>query len=77
MGRYNPGNIFDDLTRLELHKIAQALDTEDERITLAVLHAAPTKFRAGTIVLADGADWNPGAGAGFYGYHSGVWNKLG
>jgi hypothetical protein len=75
--RYIPGFIPDDMTRREFEKISQALDTANERITLQVLHRAPEKFREGTIVLADGTDWNPGAGVGFYGYHSGTWNKLG
>lgn len=77
MARYIPGSVFDDLLRIELNKISQAMETADERLTLQVLHAAPQKFREGTIVLADGTDWNPGAGAGYYGYHSGAWNKLG
>ena len=77
MARYVPGAVFDDLMRIELNKIAQAMETASERLTLEMLHKAPTKYRDGTIVLADGTDWDPGAGAGYYGYHSGVWNKLG
>lgn len=41
------------------------------------LNAAPTKFRPGMVVLADGTNWNPGSGAGFYGYYGGAWHKLG
>lgn len=77
MARYTPGSVFDDLLRLELNKIAQAMETANERLSLEMLHKAPVKYRDGTIVLADGTNWNPGAGAGYYGYHSGVWNKLG
>lgn len=44
---------------------------------LDVTHVAPIKPRAGDYRVADGTDWNPGGGAGFYGYHSGAWNKLG
>jgi len=40
-------------------------------------HAPPQKPQLGMIYLADGTDWNPGGGAGYYGYHSGAWNKLG
>ena len=77
MARYTPGSVFDDLLRLELNKIAQAMETANERLSLEMLHKAPVKYRDGTIVLADGTNWNPGAGAGYYGYHSGTWNKLG
>ena len=75
--RYIPGFIPDDMTRSEFEKIAQALESANERLTLQVLHKAPEKYREGTIVCADGVNFNPGAGAGFYGYHSGTWNKLG
>lgn len=44
---------------------------------LFVQHVALTKPRDGLVVFADGTNWNPGAGAGIYAYHSGVWNKLG
>lgn len=40
-------------------------------------HVAPEKPRLGDVRLADGFDWNPGAGAGFYGYYNSTWNKLG
>ena len=40
-------------------------------------HVAPAKPREGDIRLADGTDWNPGSGAGFYGYYGGAWAKLG
>lgn len=42
-----------------------------------MLYAPPAKIKEGMIVLADGTDWNPGLGAGFYGYYNGSWNKLG
>ena len=41
------------------------------------LHVEPTRPRAGLVVLADGTDWDPGSGAGFYGYYAGAWHKLG
>ena len=40
------------------------------------LHVEPARLIEGMVVKADGTDWNPGAGAGFYGY-SGAWVKLG
>lgn len=42
-----------------------------------VLHVAPTKPREGMIRMADGTDWNPGSGKGYYGYKSGAWVFLG
>lgn len=40
-------------------------------------HVAPVKPKEGDIRLADGTNWNPGAGAGFYGYYNNAWFKLG
>ena len=40
------------------------------------LYVAPTKPREGMIVIADGASWNPGAGAGTYVYRSSAWRKM-
>ncbi len=39
--------------------------------------AAPLNPEEGQIVRADGTSWNPGSGAGFYGYHGGTWKFLG
>ena len=79
MARYTPGSVFDDLLRLELNKIAQAMETANERLSLEMLHKAPVKYRDGTIVLADGADWKPTGAAtpGYYGYYGGAWHFLG
>jgi hypothetical protein len=41
------------------------------------LNEAPVKPLEGMVVLADGTNWDPGSGAGFYGYYGGAWNKLG
>lgn len=61
----------------ELANIAAALEGV-ESILLTVLHVEPAKPRDGMIVLADGTDFNPGAGgAGFYGRSAGAWVKLG
>lgn len=60
----------------ELTAVAQSF-TEFDNIRLVELNVAPTKPRAGMVVLADGTNWNPGSGAGFYGYYGGAWVKLG
>lgn len=64
--------VFDQFVRLA-ELLASA---EDERILLE-LHREPPKPREGMIVFADGTDWDPGSGKGFYGYHGGSWNFLG
>lgn len=60
----------------ELYKIKVAIDL------LAIGHVdktyvAPLKPREGDFRLADGTQWNPGSGAGFYGYYGSAWVKLG
>lgn len=83
MARYTPGNPPQDAAslsaflRMELSKIAQAMETQDKSFSLATLHAAPSKYGEGTIVKADGVTWNPGSGAGVYCYRGGSWRLLG
>ncbi len=60
----------------QLTEVSENLDTIDN-LTLVELHAEPVRPRTGMVVLADGTDWNPGSGAGFYGYRGGAWNLLG
>ena len=59
----------------ELQNIARSTDASIAH--LSELNKAPAKPRAGMVVLADGTNWNPGSGAGFYGYRAGVWHFLG
>ena len=40
------------------------------------LNAEPERPHNGMIVIADGTDWNPGAGAGFYIRKLGVWTLI-
>lgn len=61
----------------EFQAIQQAAQRAEPFIELEVSHAAPTKLRNGMVALADGTDWDPGSGAGFYGYYGGAWVKLG
>ena len=77
MARYTPGPVDDMIVTQELEKIAQAIDTPDAFITLEKLYAAPTKYRDGTIVFADGTTWNPGSGQGAYIYYGAAWHFLG
>jgi hypothetical protein len=83
MARYTPGNVPAEAAqvaaflRLELNKIAQALDTADAFLTLGTLYAAPMKYREGTVCKADGITWDPGSGAGVYCFRAGAWRFLG
>ena len=40
-------------------------------------YTEPPKPRDGMIVYADGTQWNPGSGEGYYGYYNSTWNSLG
>lgn len=63
-------------TQRELDRISETFQLLPH-VQLKELHNAPEKPRTGMIVLADGTNWNPGSGAGFYGYYGGSWSKLG
>lgn len=62
--------------RSELLKIGAAIQALAAG-KLEPTHVAPDKPRDGMVRLADGADWNPGLGAGVYCYYNSTWNKLG
>lgn len=48
----------------------------NDRFRLPVLSGAPSSPQNGDIAYANGSSWNPGSGAGFYGYEGGTWVKL-
>jgi len=59
---------------LELRRIADALNL---RVLFAPpLGAPPAKPENGVVAYANGTDWDPGSGEGFYGYENGGWVKL-
>lgn len=60
----------------ELARIEESLQ-EVEHVQLVEMHVEPEKPRDGVIVLADGTNWDPGSGAGFYGWQNGSWKFLG
>ena len=62
-------------TNKELERLGR--DEPKDAIFLRELHREPTKLTSGMVVLADGTDWNPGSGAGYYGYYGSAWHKLG
>ena len=76
---YTPNPFIGDVSaylQSELQKISEAMNSPQTSLKLSVSYSPPTKFGEGTIVLADGTSWNPGSGAGFYGYRGGSWRKL-
>lgn len=62
--------------RAELSRLALELSQPSDYLALKTLYAAPGRIFDGLIVKADGATWNPGAGAGVYVYTAGAWAKL-
>jgi len=79
---YEPETVPDDVDLLdwigrELRRVASEFAAGADHINLPELHVEPLKPRTGVVVLADGTDWNPGSGAGFYGYRGGAWQLLG
>lgn len=83
--RYTPGNPPSNAAELsrwlreELERIADAMQSPVSSLSLDVLHKAPDRLPTDRvpIAMADGTDWNPGAGAGVYAYYAGSWKKLG
>lgn len=81
--RKAPGIADDDLEALassvtdlalyvedELEALASALGTDEE---FNINYSEPTRPRKGLMVYADGTQWNPGNGAGFYFYSGSSW----
>lgn len=61
----------------EFQEVARAMSQPQPFMLLATSYAAPPKIMNGMVVLADGVQWDPGSGAGFYGYRNGAWQLLG
>lgn len=61
----------------QFQRIAQSFERV-ENVTLTELHSAPARKINGTVVFADGTDWNPGSGRGLYYYDaiSDTWVQL-
>lgn len=79
---YQPGIVPSDFKDFPRFWAEESLKIQNAINALIAGHldetnVAPTKPRTGDIRLADGTNWNPGSGAGFYGYYGGAWVKLG
>ena len=66
--RYFLGNV--------LNAVNSHIDGDISVIRLTEQTVEPNEKDDGTIVYADGTNWNPGGGEGFYGRVSGAWVKL-
>lgn len=60
----------------ELQSVAQAQSDNVDFLQLNVLNKSPNKPRDGMVIVADGVNFNPGAGAGIYARIAGSWVKL-
>ena len=73
-----PGDI-EGLRRVLLEELSKversSLDAVDF-IRLKELHVEPARVYEDLVVRADGSDWNPGSGAGYYGRSGAAWVKL-
>ena len=80
---YTPANVPGDPADLpqflarEHQEISRSMLDPQQLLLLTTLYAAPKRPREGMLVLADGTAWDPGSGAGFYGYRGGAWHLLG
>jgi hypothetical protein len=78
---YTPSNIPSSPEELpsflenEHNVIAENLNSGT--VSLRELNVVPKRLYTGLTVLADGTNWNPGAGRGVYTYYNAIWNKLG
>lgn len=61
----------------ELEQVSRAMSEPNDMLLLEMRYVAPPKPRDGMLVLADGVNFNPGSGAGFYGFRAGAWRFLG
>ncbi len=80
--RYTPRDVPSRLEELPdfLHEELQAIaNATGPKVVLQAVtsHREPERIHDGMIVLADGTDWNPGSGQGFYGYYAAAWHFLG
>lgn len=60
----------------ELRRIAEAMSQGDVVLRLIETSSEPSKVTEGEIRIADGVNWDPGAGAGTYIFRGGIWQLL-
>lgn len=80
---YQPRNVpansadIPEFLQQELLNLQKALSGPFSLMQLEKLYGPPNRLFEGMVVLADGTQWDPGSGAGFYGYRDGSWKLLG
>lgn len=61
----------------ELQRLASSIVDDVQAVEIRPAHTVPLRPREGTLVYADGTDWNPGKGEGTYTYGSdAAWHLL-
>jgi len=69
---------FQDWVLDELRHISDAFsEVNTDTWRLKEWNQEPDKLYDGLIAFADGTNWNPGEGQGFYGYYAAAWHFLG
>ena len=76
---YYPPQQYDDY---QIYEQFRQVQTQFEsgtlsHIKLATTYSEPDKPDKGEVYYADGTQWNPGSGEGYYGYYASAWHKLG
>ncbi len=62
----------------ELRNVSDSIsEMTVDTLLLKEWNAEPAKLYDGLIAFADGSNWNPGSGQGFYGYYASAWHFLG
>ncbi len=62
----------------ELRHVSDAMSgPEPDAIYLKQWNVEPARRYDGQIIYADGTNFDPGSGEGFYGYYSAAWHFLG
>lgn len=83
MPKYVPSNVpgapaeLPAFLKTETAVISRAIEGARDFLFLEKQYKAPAKVGDGMVCLADGTSWNPGSGAGYYGYNNGAWRFLG
>lgn len=78
LGRFESFEDVQEFLLRALQQLEQAINEVSE-VQLTELNAAPAYPQHGKLYFADGTNWNPGGGRGYYGYDSTgpTWRKLG
>lgn len=63
---YKAGDDMPPEMRAEHNRLERALNDPQPDYSFKVAHGEPNRIRGGMVVFADGANWNPGYGAGLY-----------